>query len=301
MGIRGALPKARVRVALFVKVLGELLCSILQLHRSGLIHRDIKPENVLVVPEDQDCPIKLIDLGSAADMAAAIRRGLSDATIDPLYAPPELRVNMESPTSFDVFTAGITGLRVLFPSLGKNPALLKNIVDVELPAVDWNIRRWVTQRALGDASEETTWEARALQDPTLEPLLALIDPMLRRDPADRPTPQQLLRQLGPVWAARLDALEILTPEAPPMAADLFARLYRELRSNPTALAGLVTHGMMAIWGVLAPVLIDLPRHTLNTVATVTRAVSRGTLRGTKSVFRGTKKVFGWTTKALKMV
>ena len=86
-----------------------------------------------------------------------------------------------------------------------------------------------------------------------------------------------------------------------MAADLFARLYRELRSNPTALAGLVTHGMMAIWGVLAPVLIDLPRHTLNTVATVTRAVSRGTLRGTKSVFRGTKKVFGWTTKALKMV
>jgi hypothetical protein len=167
--------------------------------------------------------------------------------------------------------------------------------------VDWNIRRWVTQRALGDASEETTWEARALQDPTLEPLLALIDPMLRRDPADRPTPQQLLRQLGPVWAARLDALEILTPEAPPMAADLFARLYRELRSNPTALAGLVTHGMMAIWGVLAPVLIDLPRHTLNTVATVTRAVSRGTLRGTKSVFRGTKKVFGWTTKALKMV
>jgi serine/threonine protein kinase len=31
-----------------VKVLGELLCSIFQLHREGMIHRDIKPENILV-------------------------------------------------------------------------------------------------------------------------------------------------------------------------------------------------------------------------------------------------------------
>jgi len=274
MGIRGVKPKSRVRVALFVKVLGELLCSILQLHREGLIHRDIKPENILVVPEDQDCPIKLIDLGSAADMSSAVRRGLRDATIDPLYAPPELRVDMMAPTSFDTFTAGVTCLRVLLPSLGKNPSLLKDIIDVELPAVDWNLRRWINQRAKGDTADETTWEARAMQDPALEPILAILDPMLRRNPADRPEPQQLLRQLGPVWEARLDAVEILTPLAPPMGADLANRLMRELRTNPTALAGLISHGVMTMWEAVAPIIMNLPRNTFATVS----AVSHGTMK-----------------------
>ena len=52
-----------LRVELFKKLLGELLCSVVQLHAAGIMHRDIKPENILVSASDRLCPVKLIDLG----------------------------------------------------------------------------------------------------------------------------------------------------------------------------------------------------------------------------------------------
>ena len=52
-----------IRVELFKKLLGELLCSVVQLHAAGIMHRDIKPENILVSAHDRLCPVKLIDLG----------------------------------------------------------------------------------------------------------------------------------------------------------------------------------------------------------------------------------------------
>jgi serine/threonine protein kinase len=135
-----------LRVELFKKVLGELLCSIAHLHSRGILHRDIKPENVLVTPGDKISPLKLIDLGSGCDIATKDRRGLYDETIDPIYAPPEQVVDLAFPGNYDSYCAAVTAIRVLFPSLGAD-------VDVclkwreELAACNSDLVAWCESKA----------------------------------------------------------------------------------------------------------------------------------------------------------
>lgn len=141
--------RSLLRVELFKKVLGELLCSIAHLHSRGILHRDIKPENILVTPGDLISPLKLIDLGSGCDLSTPDRRGLYDETIDPIYAPPEKVVNVAHPGKYDSFCAAITACRVLMPSLGADIAVADDWRK-ELAACGHDLRAWChTKEASG--------------------------------------------------------------------------------------------------------------------------------------------------------
>jgi len=219
------------RVHLFVKILGELLCSIVQLHRAGLVHRDVKPENVFIVPSDRSCPLKLLDLGSACDMGATLRRGLTDDTVDPLYAPPELKLNRKYPWSFDVFCIAVTALRALLPAFSKSTTELRKMMEEELPAVDYNFEQWCINK-ISTSDDELSRQVFLLLDKKNEWIVKLLQPMLAKNPACRPEPKEVLKKLGPVWAATLHSVEILSPAAPPLDRRLPQRLMQEMRMKP---------------------------------------------------------------------
>lgn len=46
-----------------------------------------------------------------------MKRGLSTATCDPIYAAPEQRINILAPNKFDVFSLGLIAMQILLPSL----------------------------------------------------------------------------------------------------------------------------------------------------------------------------------------
>jgi hypothetical protein len=106
-----------LRVELSKNVLGQLLVALSQLQERGVMHRDVKPSNTLVVPDDKAHVLKIIDFGSCCDYADPFKKGLGDATCDPMYAPPEQTLALTAPGKFDCFSAAMTAVRVLLPSL----------------------------------------------------------------------------------------------------------------------------------------------------------------------------------------
>lgn len=67
-----------------VKALAEALAY---LHSSGVAHRDLKPENILLAGPEEDAPLRLADLGFAAEIPL---RGLRSACGTPSYVAPEI-------------------------------------------------------------------------------------------------------------------------------------------------------------------------------------------------------------------
>ena len=76
--------KGLLRPELCRNVMGQLLIGTLQMQEKGVMHRDIKPSNTVVVPDDPEHQIKIIDFGSSCDWGSLDKRGLGDATCDPM-------------------------------------------------------------------------------------------------------------------------------------------------------------------------------------------------------------------------
>ena len=100
-----------LRPELCRNVMGQMLIAVLQMQEKGIMHRDIKPSNTLVVPNDPEHTLKIIDFGSSCDWGSIEKRGLREATCDPMYAPPEQKLQLLNPDKFDVFSVGMIGIR----------------------------------------------------------------------------------------------------------------------------------------------------------------------------------------------
>ena len=190
---------------------------------------------------DRTCPIKMIDFGSACDMGAPIRRGLFEETVDPLYCPPELRVTTKHPTSFDVFCAAVTSLRVLCPSLGADPALLRQVMSEALPACGYNMMLFCRQQVAEGKDHRLAQECRELLAPENAWAAHILTKMLSQNARARPTPTAVLTWLGPLWAAQLRSVEMLATKATPVYSryGLCGRLARQLRQDPSSIVPFV--------------------------------------------------------------
>ncbi|MFE1595195.1 serine/threonine-protein kinase [Nocardia sp. NPDC058705] len=161
-------------------LLTGLAMALLEIHRTGLVHRDLKPSNVLLT---NDGP-RVIDFGIARAMEDDVALTATGAVIgSPAYMSPEQAECRPLTAASDVFSLGVI---LAMAATGASP-----FQGTSTPQILYNVLY-------------TTPDTRAVP----EPFRAVVDACLAKDPAQRPTPDQLLEAAGrmavePVWPSRV--------------------------------------------------------------------------------------------------
>ncbi|WP_026126841.1 WD40 repeat domain-containing serine/threonine protein kinase [Nocardiopsis xinjiangensis] len=159
----GPLPEGSLRVL----TLG-LARALQSVHASGIMHRDLKPGNVLLSPRGP----QVIDFGIARAVEGTVLTKTGEAFGTPSYAAPETVLGHEQSAASDIFSlAGV----VVFASCGEPPFGRSPASQVLQRVVSADPR-------LG-----------ALHAGTLRDLMARC---MAKEPADRPTADELVRALS---------------------------------------------------------------------------------------------------------
>ncbi|MEV6226603.1 serine/threonine-protein kinase [Saccharopolyspora shandongensis] len=166
----GALPEESV-----LRLAAGLTTALVQIHRAGLVHRDLKPSNVLLA---EDGP-RVIDFGIVravnGDRAGDLTRA-GWLVGSPEYMSPEQAKGEPVTSASDVFSLGSV---VVAACTGASPftdtatlQTLNNVVlvDPDLSGIPGAVRR-------------------------------IVEPCLAKDPAERPTPVELLESIGQIAPA----------------------------------------------------------------------------------------------------
>ncbi|MFJ3972357.1 PQQ-binding-like beta-propeller repeat protein [Streptomyces parvus] len=143
--------------------------ALRDIHRAGVIHRDLKPSNVLLT----DGGPKVIDFGISRPYDSDLRTETGKLIGSPPYmAPEQFQRPREVGAPVDVFALGAV---IVHAATGRGP------FDSDSPyIVAYQVVH--DQPDLGGVPEE------------LAPLVARC---LAKDPADRPTPDEVMAALGP--------------------------------------------------------------------------------------------------------
>ncbi|MDT0441612.1 serine/threonine-protein kinase [Streptomyces johnsoniae] len=142
--------------------------ALRDIHRVGLVHRDLKPSNVLVTLEGP----KVIDFGIARAVDASLVTRTGSMIGSPGYMPPEQIRGEEVTGAVDVFALGAV---LAFAATGTSPFVAGE------PAV-----HTVLYRVLHEDPE-----LGPDAGPLAGPLRALVQRCLVKDPAARPTVEEL--------------------------------------------------------------------------------------------------------------
>lgn len=214
----GVLP-LRAAVQLTLR-LADILAAA---HAHGVVHRDIKPSNIMLVPDSQMPEgerVKLIDFGIAKLASAALPtpdQTPQDTVLGtPDYMSPEQcsnRVTIDGKS--DVYALGA----VLFHVLVGRP-----------PFVAATPRLVMAKHQLESAP---SLSARCPQAPAA--LVTLVQRMLNKDPAQRPTSDGVIANLHDILAALSSPLP---DQAPAAAAHLAPANLSQVTVGDTALSAL---------------------------------------------------------------
>lgn len=108
---RGRLDPAEV-----IHVLRQLLCSLQEAHRAGLIHRDLKPQNVRVFASEGDLlTVRLLDFGIARgtdDSHPSVTK-TGELIGTPRYMSPEQLTDRPLTPASDIYSLGMVALEML--------------------------------------------------------------------------------------------------------------------------------------------------------------------------------------------
>ncbi|MFA1547832.1 WD40 repeat domain-containing serine/threonine protein kinase [Actinomadura chokoriensis] len=165
-----------------VRELGRGLAEgLAAIHACGLVHRDLKPGNVIMAPDGP----RIIDFGiaRAADATALTSTGAVVGTFS-FMSPEQVRADVTGPAS-DVFALGCV---LAFAALGRGPFDAPTI-----PAI--------VHKIVGAPPD-----VAGLTDPPLRELIAWC---LEKDPARRPSVQEVLTGLGAGPPRRLPRRAVL--------------------------------------------------------------------------------------------
>lgn len=192
LGVKHTLPGVAIRRELFTGVVWWLLIMLKDLQALGLYHRDIKPRNIIVT-NDPGAPLKAIDFGSTVDWKTPFKRGLSIATCDETYGPPERKINIFAASRYDIYAVGLLGLRVLLPSLTPENTMkdfIENVVrqnNHDFPSICA-----AAQAGSRGITGQVRHEMQLLLGDNNRQVFKILKSVLREKPQDRLTVEQVL-------------------------------------------------------------------------------------------------------------
>jgi outer membrane protein assembly factor BamB len=164
----GPMPPAQVR-----RLMAGLAEALRDIHRVGVVHRDLKPSNVLLA---EDGP-KVIDFGISRPKDSELRTETGKLIgTPPFMAPEQFRRPREVGPAADIFALGSV---MVHAATGRGP------FDSDSPYI-------VAYQVVHDEPELTG---------VPEDLAPLILRCLAKEPEDRPTPDELMRELRSVAAS----------------------------------------------------------------------------------------------------
>ncbi|MEU6373223.1 serine/threonine-protein kinase [Streptomyces sp. NPDC046909] len=208
------------------RLMAGLAEALRDIHRVGVVHRDLKPSNVLLA---EDGP-KVIDFGISRPKDSELRTETGKLIgTPPFMAPEQFRRPREVGPAADIFALGSV---LVHAATGRGP------FDSDSPYV-------VAYQVVHDEPDLTG---------VPENLAPLIGRCLAKEPEDRPTPDELMRELRSVAASYDTQAFIPTqrtgdpPKPAPKATDPVRRPRRRLRTIALLVAGalvLVAGGIVA--------------------------------------------------------
>ncbi|MFJ8280038.1 serine/threonine-protein kinase [Streptomyces griseoviridis] len=164
----GSMPAAQLR-----RLMAGLAEALRDIHRVGVVHRDLKPSNVLLA---DDGP-KVIDFGISRPKDSELRTETGKLIgTPPFMAPEQFRRPREVGPAADIFALGSV---LVHAATGRGP------FDSDSPYV-------VAYQVVHDEPDLTDVPAQ---------LAPLVLRCLAKEPEDRPTPDELMRELRSVAAS----------------------------------------------------------------------------------------------------
>jgi serine/threonine protein kinase len=172
--------RGRLEIDLALEILTQVAAGLTAIHKQHLVHRDIKPSNIMVTWEEGRLEnVKIIDLGLA--------KGVTEDTLSiegsfigtPTYASPEQFAGLGTDIRSDLYSLGVT----LWEMLSGKPPFQGSAAE------------------LMDQHQRAAPPFEKLRN-IPEPIVALLDVLLAKDPSRRfQTPAQLQQAMTKVPGA----------------------------------------------------------------------------------------------------
>ncbi|WP_146131766.1 serine/threonine protein kinase [Merismopedia glauca] len=128
---------------LVIKMLLEVLDILIYLQSKNIIHGDIKPENILIYQDE----FYLVDFGLTkllkADKSSTVIGGTTD------YMPPEVRLGRGLNLTSDLYSLGMTALRLLSPK----STLLNYDLSPNFYGISNKLRPWLEKTLQPDPAK----------------------------------------------------------------------------------------------------------------------------------------------------